>query len=121
MNNIIAAVVAFVYNAVAGIVVALHSALVAGSFGSNGFVKTGLDIAYWIVPHNLMSDAKRQLAQAEFDIFSKSIPAGQPGPTASDFINAVPGGSGVGDIIWWAFLVALMATLLYIAVRRRQV
>ena len=121
MNNIIAAVVAFVYNAVAGIVVLLHSALVSGSLGDNALVKTGLNIAYWIVPHHLMSDAKRQLAQAEFDMFSKSIPAGQPGPTAADFVNAVPGASDVGDIIWWAFLVVLMASLVYIAVRRRQV
>ena len=121
MNNIIAAVVAFVYNAVAGIVVLLHSALVAGSLGDNALVKTGLNIAYWIVPHHLMSDAKRQLAQAEFDMFSKAIPPGQPGPTAADFVNAVPGASDVADIIWWAFLVALMASLVYLAVRRRQV
>jgi hypothetical protein len=121
MNNIIAAVVAFVYNAVAGIVVILHSALVAGSLGDNALVKTGLNIAYWIVPHHLMSDAKRQLAQAEFDMFSKSIPPGQQGPTAADFVNTVPGASDAADIIWWAFLVALMASLVYLAVRRRQV
>jgi ABC-type transport system involved in multi-copper enzyme maturation permease subunit len=121
MNNIIAAVVAFVYNAVAGIAVALHSALVAGSLGDNGWVKAGLNTAYWLVPHHLMSDAKRQLARAEFDVFSKSIPPGQGGPTPADFINAVPGASDVSDILWWAFLVLLMATLVYIAVRRRQV
>lgn len=121
MNNIIAAVVAFVYNAVAGIIVLLHSALVAGSVGDNGFVKAGLNIAYWLAPHSLMSDAKRQLAQAEFDVFAKSIPPGQGGPTAADFVNTVPGASDVSDIIWWAFLVVLMATLVYIAVRRRQV
>lgn len=121
MNNIIAAVVAFVYNAVASIVVVLHNLVVAGSLGNNGFVKTGLDIAYWLAPHHLMSDAKRQLAQAEFDVFAKSIPPDQGGPTVGDFVNAVPGASDVSDIIWWAFLVALMATLVYIAVRRRQV
>jgi uncharacterized membrane protein len=36
-------------------------------------------------------------------------------------VNAVPGASDVADIIWWAFLVALMASLVYLAVRRRQV
>jgi ABC-type transport system involved in multi-copper enzyme maturation permease subunit len=122
MNNIIAAVVAFVYNAVAGIVVALHAVSVGGGLGDNALVKTGLDVAYWIVPHPLMSDAKRQLAQAEFDAFSQSVPPGQGGgPSVGDFLNSVPGASGVGDILWWAFLVALMATLLYLAVRRRQV
>lgn len=120
MNNIIAAVVAFVYNAVASIVVLLHGVSVAGGLGDNGFIRTGLEIAYWIVPHHLMSDAKRQLAQAEFDMIS-TIPPGQGGPTVADFVNAVPGASTISDILWWAFLVAVMATLLYIAVRRRQV
>jgi ABC-type transport system involved in multi-copper enzyme maturation permease subunit len=121
MNNIIAAVVAFVYNAVAGIVVVLHGVSVGGGLGDNALVRTGLDIAYWIVPHPLMSDAKRQLAQAEFDVFSQSIPPGQPGPSVGDFLNSVPGASGIGDVMWWVFLVVLMATLLYFAVRRRQV
>jgi ABC-type transport system involved in multi-copper enzyme maturation permease subunit len=121
MNNIIAAVVAFVYNGVAGYVVLLHSVMVSGNLGDNAWIKAGLDIAYWLFPHNLMSDAKRQLAQAEYDIFAKSIPQGQGGPTISDFLNNVPGASDLKDILWWAFLVVLMAALLYTAVRRRQV
>jgi ABC-type transport system involved in multi-copper enzyme maturation permease subunit len=121
MNNIIAAVVAFVYNGVAFYVVLLHSVLASGSLGDNAWVKTSLDIAYWLFPHSLMSDAKRQLAQAEYDVFAKSIPQGQGGPTVADYLNGVPGASDLTDIIWWAFLVALMSTLLYIAVRRRQV
>jgi ABC-type transport system involved in multi-copper enzyme maturation permease subunit len=120
MNNIIAAVVAFVYNFVASIVVALHSQLVGGGLGDNAVVKAVLNTAYWLVPHQLRSDAQRQLAQAEFDLFSSQAPAGQ-GPSKGDFLNSVPGGSDVQDIIWWVFLVVLMATLVYIAVRRRQV
>jgi ABC-type transport system involved in multi-copper enzyme maturation permease subunit len=121
MNNIIAAVVAFVYNVViASVAVTLHQNLVAGNLGDNGYVKAGLNILYWLVPHHLMSDAQRQLAQAEFDLFSSSN-QGQGGPTAADFINGVPGASDITDIIWWVFLVALMASLVYLAVRRRQV
>ena len=120
MNNIIAAVVAFVYNFVASIVVALHSQLVGGGLGDNAVVKAVLNTAYWLVPHQLRSDAQRQLAQAEFDLFSSQAPPGQ-GPSKGDFLNSVPGGSDVQDIIWWVFLVVLMATLVYIAVRRRQV
>ncbi|MDQ6721191.1 MAG: hypothetical protein M3003_10420 [Candidatus Dormibacteraeota bacterium] len=120
MNNIIAAVVAFVYNFVASIVVALHGQLVGGGLGDNAIVKAVLNTAYWLVPHQLRSDAQRQLAQAEFDLFSSQAPAGQ-GPSKGDFINSVPGGSDIQDIIWWVFLVVLMATLVYIAVRRRQV
>jgi ABC-type transport system involved in multi-copper enzyme maturation permease subunit len=120
MNNIIAAVVAFIYNAAASLVVTLYGASVAGAFGSNEIVKLVLKVAYWLVPHQLMSDARRQLARAEFELFSKQAQGG-PGPTAADFVNAVPGASSIQDIIWWVFLVALMATLVYLAVRRRQV
>ena len=121
MNNIIAAVVAFIYNAAASLVVALHGASVSGAFGANEIVKLVLNVAYWLVPHQLMSDARRQLARAEFDLFSKQSQGNGSGPTAADFINSVPGASSIQDIIWWVFLVALMATLVYLAVRRRQV
>ena len=124
MNNIIAAVVAFIYNAVGGVIVLLHSALATGSLGDNALVKLGLNIAYWLVPHHLMSDAKRQLAKAEYDLFiaeAQGQGQGQGGPTLADFVNAVPGASGIPDILWWVLLVALMAALVYIGVRRRQV
>lgn len=121
MNNIIAAVVAFIYNFVGGgIVVPLHEALAAGQLGDNAFVKTGLNIAYWLVPHPLMSDARRQLVQAEMGIFAGS----QGGPTKDQIaqtISSVPGASGIGDVVWWGFMVVLMGTLVYVAVRRRQV
>jgi ABC-type transport system involved in multi-copper enzyme maturation permease subunit len=121
MNNIIAAVVAFIYNFVAGgIVVPLHSALAAGQLGDNTFVKVALNIAYWLVPHPLMSDARRQLVLAEMEVFSG--PQGAPTKDqVAQAISSVPGASGMQDVIWWAFLVVLMSTLLYVAVRRRQV
>jgi ABC-type transport system involved in multi-copper enzyme maturation permease subunit len=121
MNNIIAAVVAFIYNSVASVVVTLHAAFVGGAFGGNEILKLVLNVAYWLVPHQLMSDARRQLARAEFDLFSKQSQGPGPGPRATDFVNSVPGASSIQDIIWWAFLVAVLATLVYIAVRRRQV
>jgi ABC-type transport system involved in multi-copper enzyme maturation permease subunit len=121
MNNIIAAVVAFIYNFVGGgIVVPLHEAFAAGQLGDNIFVKIGLNIAYWLVPHPLMSDARRQLVRAEMEVFAGS----QGGPTKEQIaqtISSVPGASGIDGIIWWAFVVVLMGTLVYLAVRRRQV
>jgi ABC-type transport system involved in multi-copper enzyme maturation permease subunit len=117
MNNIIAAVVAFVYNFVASIVSALHSSMVGGGLGNNSIVKAVLETAYWLVPHQLRSDAQRQVVQAEYDIFSSQQGGGPP----PDFVNSVPGASSAADIVWWVFLVVLMATLVYIAVRRRQV
>ena len=117
MNNIIAAVVAFIYNAVAGVVVALHAQLAGGQLGDNTIVKSVLDVAYWIVPHDLMSDAAKQIVKAQFDM----VPASEGGPTADQVLAGVPGASDIQDIIWWAFLVVLMASLTYLAVRRRQV
>jgi ABC-type transport system involved in multi-copper enzyme maturation permease subunit len=123
MNNIVAAIVAFVYNGVAGFVVLLHSQLVAGFLGDNQVLKVGVNIAYWLVPHSLMSDARKQIALAQFQLFSSldtSTPRGQ-GPTADQIVAGIPGASGAGDIIWWVFIVCLFAGLAYYAVRRRQV
>jgi ABC-type transport system involved in multi-copper enzyme maturation permease subunit len=117
MNNIVAAVVAFIYNAVAGVVVALHAQLAAGQLGDNAIVKAVLDVAYWIVPHDLMSDAARQIVRAQFDV----IPTSQDGPTVDQLLAGVPGASDLTDIIWWVFLLAVTASLVYVAVRRRQV
>jgi ABC-type transport system involved in multi-copper enzyme maturation permease subunit len=117
MNNIVAAVVAFIYNAVAGVVVALHAQLAAGQLGDNAIVKAVLDVAYWIVPHDLMSDAARQIVRAQFDV----IPRSQGGPTVDQMLAGVPGASDLTDIVWWVFLLAVTASLVYIAVRRRQV
>lgn len=120
MNNIIAAVVAFIYNFAGSVVVALHAQLgTPGGLGDNAAIKTVLNILYWLVPHQLMSDAQRQIVKAEFEIFRPAQSAGAP--TAEQMLRTVPGASGIQDIMWWVFLVALMATLVYVAVRRRQV
>jgi len=123
MNNIVAAIVAFVYNAVAGFVGLLHAQLAAGYLGDNQVLKVGLNIAYWLVPHSLMSDAKRQIALAQYELFS-SLGEGRPrgrGPTPEQVVSGIPGASGAGDIIWWVFVVCLLAAAVYYAVRRRQV
>jgi hypothetical protein len=119
MNNIIAAVVAFIYNAVGGIVVALHAQDQLGALGNNGVLKAGLDILYWLVPHELISDAPREIAKAEFALVAASSRGG--GPTADQFLSGIPSASGATDIIWWAFGIAVFAFLVYLAVRRRQV
>ena len=119
MNNIIAAVVAFIYNAVGGIVVALHAQALAGGLGNSTVLKTGLDVLYWLVPHELISDAPREIAKAEFALVAASSRGG--GPTPDQFLSSIPSASGATDIIWWAFGIAVFAALVYLAVRRRQV
>jgi ABC-type transport system involved in multi-copper enzyme maturation permease subunit len=120
MNNIVAAIIAFIYNFAGSVVVALHSQLgTSGGIGDNVIVNAVLNILYWLVPHQLMSDAQRQIVRAEFEIFK---PAQRPGgPTTDQILSSVPGASGTADMLWWLFLIVLMATLVYIAVRRRQV
>ncbi len=119
MNNIVAAVVAFIYHGVAGAVVGLHQALVAGFLGDNGVLKAGLDIAYWLVPHQLTSDAERQLARASIELFP--APPDQPGVDVNQAMANIPGASGATDILWWVFVVAVLAAFVYFTVRRRQV
>jgi ABC-type transport system involved in multi-copper enzyme maturation permease subunit len=120
MNNIVAAVVAFIYNFAASVIVALHSQLATpGGIGDNAIIRTVLNISYWLVPHQLMSDAQRQIVKAEFEIFKPAQGAGAP--SAAQIVSSVPGASGTPDVLWWIFLIALMSTLVYIAVRRRQV
>jgi ABC-type transport system involved in multi-copper enzyme maturation permease subunit len=118
MNNIVAAIVAFIYNAISGVVVALHASMAAGFLGDNQVLKYGLDVLYWLVPHQLVSDAPRELVKAEFELFSGM---GQGGGDLNQTLASVPGPSGATDIIWWIFVIAVMTSLVYVAVRRRQV
>jgi ABC-type transport system involved in multi-copper enzyme maturation permease subunit len=119
MNNIIAGVVAFIYNAAAGVVVLLNAQMAAGFLGDNEILKVGLNVLYWLVPHQLVSDAPRELARAEFDLFASQQDQG--GVTVAQALAGVPGPSGAADIIWWVFVIAVLASLVYFAVRRRQV
>jgi len=115
MNNIVAAVVAFVYyNVLSGVVVFVHNLVDNGVIGNSG-VKTTFDILYWLFPHQLVSSAAGDLARAQIAI---------SGPTAQDSSQAlasIPPASGVGDILWWILVVGFFTAMLYYAVRRRQV
>ena len=120
MNNIVAVVVALVYRGVEQFVITLHQALVAGYLGTNQLVSDGVNVAYWLVPHPLTSDATREIARAELTLFAP--PPGQQGaPDVNQAIASIPGASSTGDILWWVFVVVVFALLVYVAVRRRQV
>ena len=116
MNNIVAAVVAFIYHqVVVGVVVLIHNFAHQGVI-SNGFVKAVFDVVYWLVPHPLVSSAIRDLTLAQINLSSSSS-----GPPPSDVLIGLPPVSGIGDIAWWAFLVLLFSATSYYTVRRRQV
>jgi ABC-type transport system involved in multi-copper enzyme maturation permease subunit len=113
VNNILAAVIAFVYyNVITGVITTVHMLADGGVLG-NDVVKSVFDVLYWVVPHQLVSSAVRELAEAEIQL------SGSEG--SSQAFATVPAASGAGDLVWWAFTVLLFAGLVYLAVRRRQV
>ena len=112
MNNIVAAIVAFIYyNVIAGVITFVHTLTASGTIGS-GVVKTIFDILYWLVPHELMSSATGDLVRAQVAI------QGERGSTA---VAGIPAASTTGDVVWWAFLVCVFCGLVYYSVRRKQV
>jgi ABC-type transport system involved in multi-copper enzyme maturation permease subunit len=118
MNNIVAAIVAFIYNGAAGVVSALHQQLVSGSFGDNQTLHTSLNILYWLVPHPLVSSAPREIVRQQFEILNASQP---DAPPVDQIVSSIPGPSSGADLLWWLFVVAVLFGIVYFAVRRRQV
>jgi ABC-type transport system involved in multi-copper enzyme maturation permease subunit len=115
MNNIVAAVVAFVYyNVLSGVVVFVHNLVDNGVIG-NTVVRTIVDIVYWLFPHQLVSSAAGDLARAQIAL------SGSTPQDGSQALASIPPASGVGDILWWVFVVCFFSGMLYYAVRRRQV
>jgi ABC-type transport system involved in multi-copper enzyme maturation permease subunit len=113
INNILAAVVTFIYfNVITGIITTIHLVADAGVIG-NTVVRNVFDVLYWLVPHQLVSSAVRDLAQAEIQMSG--------GVQNNQALASVPAASGPGDIAWWVFTVFVFASLVYYAVRRRQV
>jgi len=113
MNNIVAAVVAFVYyNVITGVIAFVHKLFETGVI-KNDVVKAIFDILYWVVPHELVSSAPGDLAKAQVALSNAQTDQG--------VLAAIPSASGWSDIAWWAFVVIFFAGLVYLAVRRRQV
>lgn len=114
MNNIVAAVVAFIYyDVVAGVINYIHTLAQEGTIG-NAIVRGIFDVLYWMVPHTLTSSALHDLTQAEIQLSASSGGGATP-------VSGIPPASGVGDIVWWAFVVLVLCLLVYYSVRRRQV
>jgi len=113
MNNIVAAIVAFVYSSVVGgVIVYLHNLVTTGVI-TNGIWKGVMNVLYWLIPHQLTSSASSDLVQVSVQFQAAT------GTTPST--TTVPPASGAGDIAWWAFTLVFFAALVYYAIRRRQV
>lgn len=112
MNNIVAAIVAFIYyNVISGVIVFVHNLVDTGVIG-NAIVKVVFNILYWLVPHELTSSAAGDLVRAQVSI---------QGSRSTTTVAGIPSASGPGDIVWWAFVVCVLGALVYYSVRRRQV
>jgi ABC-type transport system involved in multi-copper enzyme maturation permease subunit len=113
MNNIVAAVVAFVYyNVITGVIAFVHKLADTGVI-NNDVVKTIFDVLYWLVPHELVSSGPADLAKAQIALSSAQ--------SDNSVLAAIPSASGWGDIAWWAFVIVFFSGMVYLAVRRRQV
>ena len=114
VNNILAAVITFIYyNVVTGVISFIHQLADGGVLG-NDLVKNVFAVLYWFVPHPLVSSAVRELARRQLELAGSA--AGNDAALAT-----VPVASGTGDILWWGFNVVLLGAVVYLAVRRRQV
>ena len=117
-NNIVSAVVGFVLYEIFGAVTTLHGFVVSNAPIATGW-KEAINVAYALVPHQLVSGLPREIVREQ-------INAGQYAqwmashPSFDPYRDA-PFPSGAGDIVSWAFYCAVVALLLYVAVRRRQV
>jgi ABC-type transport system involved in multi-copper enzyme maturation permease subunit len=113
MNNIVAAVVTFIYTSVVeGVIVFLHRFADQGLIG-NETVKVIFDVLYWFVPHPLVSSAAGDLARTQLQMSG--------GPVSNQMTASIPPASGAADIAWWAVTLIVFCALLYYSVRRRQV
>lgn len=115
MNNIVAALIAFVYYNVlsSAIMSGLHGFVVSGEI-DNPIAKAVINVLYWFFPHPLTSDIPAALGRAG---------AGEGGGIASGPLGGglIVSASGPGDIAWWAFTVVFFTATVYCLVRHRQV
>ena len=117
VNNIVAAIVGFVFYQVVGAVGFLHT-LVQNKVINSSLWDPVINFVYWVVPHRLQSDLPREIVRAQ--LARHPFPAGPRGQVF-DPLSQIPYGSGWPDILYWAAYLVALCALLYLLVRRRQV
>jgi ABC-type transport system involved in multi-copper enzyme maturation permease subunit len=113
INNVVAAAIVFVFNYLAGDVLALY-AMVQNNVITDAVSRTLVRIAYWGVPHELASNLERQIIQLKLETHELVVRGFDP-------LANIPGASGTVDVVFWlAYVVAIMVVLFRV-VRRKQV
>jgi len=120
LNNVVAAIIVFAFTIVQGIEFQLHT-FVEGHFIRDPFWSGVIKVAYWIVPHPLVSNLQREIIETQLRLHPIPTPPGGFRGRAFDPLAGVPGASGAGDLLFWAAYFAVLCALLYLALRRKQV
>jgi hypothetical protein len=81
-----------------------------------------INVAYWGVPHELVSNLQRQIMQMQLDTRELVVgPLCNGNGSCYNPLDRVPGASGNVDIIFWAGYLVALSLVLFWAVRRKQV
>lgn len=118
VNNIVAAIIGFVFYQVVGAVGFLHT-LVQSKVIKSSFWDPVINFVYWVIPHRLESDLPREIMRTQ--LARHPIPQGPPGRVVFDPLSTIPYGSSWPDILYWAAYLVVLCAILYWLVRRRQV
>lgn len=87
-------------------------------------LKAASTVAYWLVPHDLVSNLQREVVIANFHVdCSTGCHGMRPDPATylANQLAGIPGASGNGEIVYWFGYVAVACVLLYAALRFKQV
>jgi len=121
INNVVAAALVLVFNYLAAQTQSLH-AMVQHNVITDAIARTLVNIAYWGVPHELISNLQRQIMQMQLDTRELVVGATCDGHgSCYNPLDRVPGASGAVDIIFWAAYLVALGLVLFWAVRRKQV
>lgn len=112
LNNVVAAVIAFVVAQVIGLLAPLHMAVLGGDITGTFWVRA-IDVAYAIEPIRLTSAIGHEaIAQA--------LRIGMISPQGDPYAS-LPPTSGPSDVVIWALYVVGLFGLLTFALRRKQI
>lgn len=121
INNVVAAALVLVFNYLAAQLIALH-AMVEHNVITDSIARALINVAYWGVPHELISNLQRTILQMQLDTKDLVIGASCSGNgSCSNPLDRVPGASGTVDVIFWAGYLVALSLVLFRAVRRKQV
>jgi ABC-type transport system involved in multi-copper enzyme maturation permease subunit len=120
INNVVAAAIVLVFNYLAGQVITLH-AMAQHNVITDAIAKALINVAYWGVPHELISNLQRQIMQMQLDTRELVVGPTCVSATCTGPLDRVPGASGTVDIVFWVGYLVALGLVLFWAVRRKQV